>query len=318
MRNEQFRTYILSVMLMAGGATALGCSAEAPTPGTPAPNAGGSAGTAATTSGSGGGGTTSASGATGGGGAGGSAGASGGQSGASGSAGSSAAGSGGSGFGGFSYGGSTAAPTRTCETAEGTDALLDDFEDSDVNVNVADHRDGKWSTNSDGSVGAVFTGTAPSAASGREGSVGWCISSAGHTTWGANMVLTPLVPSCGYDASAYQGVCFWAKGQVDAGGPVEFGLGTGDTVPTADGGACQVAANCWYGYMASVENLSADWQQYCFAWDEFAQWAGTPEAAQFELDPASIVQMEWKFTARGAEAPTNGELCIDDVTFMTE
>ena len=24
------------------------------------------------------------------------------------------------------------------------------------------------------------------------------------------------------------------------------------------------------------------------------------------------------FTARGAEAPTNGELCIDDVRFMTE
>ena len=53
-------------------------------------------------------------------------------------------------------------------------------------------------------------------------------------------------------------------------------------------------------------------------WEELEQWDGSPEAAKFELDPQSIVQMEWKFTARGPEAPTNGELCIDDVRFMTE
>jgi hypothetical protein len=106
---------------------------------------------------------------------------------------------------------------------------------------------------------------------------------------------------------------------IEAGGPIEFGIGTGDTVPSADGGVCAVIADCWYGYMASIEGLlENEYQEYCFSWEELAPWEGTPAAAQHELDPASIVQMEWKFTARGAEAPTNGELCIDDARFMTE
>jgi hypothetical protein len=201
----------------------------------------------------------------------------------------------------------------------GPDALIDDFEDSHALVHAADGRNGSWATYTDGSVDSVFTGTSPVASEGWQDSVGWCTSASDHTVWGANLVLKPLSPTCGYDASIYTGVCFYAKGVVDAGGPIEFGIGTADTVPVADGGVCAPVTDCWYNYMATIDGLMEDaYQEYCFAWEELAQWVGTPEPALHAFDPAAIVQMEWKFTARGAEAPTNGSLCIDDVRFMTE
>ncbi len=321
---DTIRTLILSVIAM----TFSGCNEPGPSApdalpsssggsgvaGTPATGQGGAAGSAVSAGGSAGG-SAAGSGGTGGGGTNAGAGAGG----ASGSSKGGSGGSSGSGYGGLSYGGTNAGPTRTCAKDEGSEALLDDFEDEDSSINPVEGRDGKWTVITDGSMDGVFTGTEPTAGSGRDGSVGWCMSASGFNAWGANLVLTPLTPACGYDASIHKGVCFWAKGQVDAGGPIEFGIGTADTVSTTSGGACMLIANCWYGYMGAIDDLDADnYKEYCFTWDELAQWDGSPEAAKFELDPESIVQMEWKFTARGPDAPTNGELCIDDVRFLTE
>ena len=332
MPNDRFYTLILSVIVMTSTAPLGGCSADGGSPpaGPSATNSGASAGTTTSPAAGAGGAAGSATLGGSGGAAGDGAGTGGSDGGTAGSGGMSAGmggggsggssgGSAGSSYGGFSYGGTSAGPTRTCASAEGSDALLDDFEDTDTSINAVDGRNGKWSVNSDGSADGLFTGAKPTAGSGRDGSAGWCMDASGFATWGANLVLTPLTPACGYDASIHKGVCFWAKGKVDAGGPIEFGIGTGDTVPTSSGGSCVLIANCWYGHVAAIDELDPEnYKEYCFSWDELKQWDGSPEPAKFELDPESIVQMEWKFTARGPDAPTNGTLCIDDVRFMTE
>jgi hypothetical protein len=290
-----------------GGAAGMMTTPAAGSTTTPMGGSGGSGGDVTATGGTGG-----EIAGTGGGGTGGGLG--GGGTGGTGGSGGGTAGTGG--YGGFTYGGTTSAPERTCAKAEGDDALLDDFEDSNTSIHAIDGRNGSWTTNKDATVGGSFVGTAPSASSGTMNSVGWCSTVSGYTDWGANIVLKPLAPVCGYDASKYLGICFDVKGSLEAGsGPVEFGVGTADTVPDADGGAC--VTNCWYNYMAEL-TLTNAYQEVCFDWADLTQWSGTPETAQFELDAESIVQLEWKFTDRDAGGATEGELCIDNVRFKTE
>ena len=225
-------------------------------------------------------------------------------SGTAGSAGTAAGGAAGSGMGG--------AGIEACGVSTGSDKNIDDFEDGDTVVKLADGRSGYWQTYNDGSVGGVFSSHSPTALVGHNGSTGFCTDVSGFKAWGANLVANMGAPACGYDATPYSGVCFWAKGKAMGGSSVILAVGTKDTVPTGSGGACLVACNAHYEHKIALTDA---YQQFCYKWSEFAAPTIAANATpKPPLDKSHIVQLEWKFPAKN-KTSTDGSLCIDDVVF---
>jgi hypothetical protein len=200
-----------------------------------------------------------------------------------------------------------------CGKAAGAAPLIDDFEDSNTAVTELDGRSGIWENFDDSSLTGSYVPRAPTALQGRNASVGYCVAVSGYSVWGANLVANLAAPKCGYDASAYQGVCFWAKGSLSGGGPLVFAVGTDDTVPEASGGKCTANCNAHYQLKLSGDSALADqYKEYCVEWAGLAP----PTITQPKpLDAKAIVQLEWKFPA-GAGVSTDGEICIDDVRFL--
>jgi len=210
-------------------------------------------------------------------------------------------------------GGSGGSAPFVCGKAEGAAPLIDDFEDSNAFVAAVDGRSGVWENFDDSSLTGSYFPRSPTAAKGRNAGTGYCVAVSGYKEWGANLVANMSGTKCGYDASVYKGVCFWAKGSVAGGGPIVFAVGTDDTVPVASGGKCSANCNAHYQLKLTGESaLTAEYKEYCAEWSELA----LPTISEPKpLDSKAIVQMEWKFPA-GASVSTDGELCIDDVRFM--
>jgi hypothetical protein len=200
-----------------------------------------------------------------------------------------------------------------CGKSTGTEPLIDDLEDGNTNAALVDGRSGVWETFDDSTLGGSFDPRAPTATQGRNASVGYCVSVSGYKQWGADLVVNMGSPKCSYDASAYKGVCFWARGKLDAGGPVEFSVATADTDPVTSGGACEANCNSHYRLKLTGDSaLTEQYKQYCVEWAKL----DLPRVpAPKPLDAKAIVHMEWKFPA-GAGASTDGTLCVDDVSFM--
>jgi hypothetical protein len=198
-----------------------------------------------------------------------------------------------------------------CGKSTGADPLIDDFEDADTTLKLVDGRNGPWETFDDGTIGGVYAGKMPTAGTGRGGTAGFCTSITGYKAWGANLVASMNAPKCGYDASSYDGVCFWAKGKVTAGGPFVFAVGTSDTVPNGSGGMCTLQGRCNSHYEANPVLEEADYKQYCYKWSELKS-PNIPTPPAFAS--AGIVQIEWKFPAANAKS-TDGNFCVDDVAF---
>jgi hypothetical protein len=200
-----------------------------------------------------------------------------------------------------------------CGKAAGAAPLIDDFEDGNITVAQLDGRSGNWENFDDTSLGGSYTPKSPTALEGRNASVGYCIAVSGYSVWGANLVANLSGPKCGYDASVYKGVCFWAKGSVTGGGPMVFAVGTDDTVPAASGGKCSETCNAHYELkLTGASALTDEYKEYCVEWDALALPSITEPKP---LDAKALVQMEWKFPA-GAGVSTDGEICIDDIRFL--
>lgn len=210
-------------------------------------------------------------------------------------------------------GGSGGSGPFVCGKAEGAAPLVDDFEDSNTFVAAVDGRSGVWENFDDSSLTGTYAPRSPTALQGRSASAGYCVAISGYKEWGANLVANMSGTKCGYDASVYKGVCFWAKGSVAGGGPIVFAVGTDDTVPATSGGKCTANCNAHYQLKLTGDNaLTAEYKEYCAEWSELA----LPTISEPKpLDTKAIVQMEWKFPA-GASVSTDGELCIDDVRFL--
>jgi hypothetical protein len=208
-------------------------------------------------------------------------------------------------------GGAAGSAPIGCGKSTGVEPLIDDFEDGDMALKMVDGRNGPWETFDDGSIGGVYGSRTPVAATGHGGTTGFCTTLSGYKAWGANVVASMSSPKCGYDASSYDGVCFWAKGKVTAGGPFVFAVGTSDTVPDTSGGACTQQGRCNSHYEANPALQDADYKQYCYKWTELKS-PNIPMPPAF--NKATIVQIEWKFPASNAKS-TEGSFCIDDISF---
>jgi basic endochitinase B len=82
----------------------------------------------------------------------------------------------------------------------------------------------------------------------------------------------PMGSSC-YDASAYEGVSFWIKGNPAAGNTrIKFNVHTPVTEPVASGGAC--TGGC-YDHFAKLIDITPTWTRYRIRWTDLGQVACT-------------------------------------------
>lgn len=149
-------------------------------------------------------------------------------------------------------------------------------------------------------------------------------SSTSYTNWGWEEGLGLDSPSAteayGVNASAKNGITFWAKG--DSARSVVVELGTVCTIPkTRPGGACVATATlqCDIGF-ASTINVTTSWQQFNIAWASFAQptWSGYTVCTDKQN---AIVTINFKNDSAnsgttGWAGQLNGSIYVDDLAFM--
>lgn len=237
--------------------------------------------------------------------------------------------------GGNSSGGVPDNPMCPAQTADRSNPLIDDLEDGDDSVPHVGDRIGFWYTFNDGSPDGTQlppTGQGNFEPSGGIGSG----SGANGTdfaarTWGEGFVGDPAEPPavampgfarlvmtlrqvggeyCAYDASAYTGISFWAKGNVE----IQFRVPSTMTMPLNQGGngICQPA--CYDHHSVSVQ-LTDAWQLYSFAWSDLTQSGFAMPAARGPLDPATLLELHWEAYDDAAVGPF--DFSIDEVSFTT-
>jgi hypothetical protein len=208
-----------------------------------------------------------------------------------------------------------AAPIVACEVATGSgdEPLIDDFEDDDFDTLVQDGRAGSWywyNSEDDGeaqSFELVADDSAPSGASRVLHSAGGGFEWAGvglGLRWGYEDDDGTWI-ECAYDASAYQGVQFWARGSAT----LRFSASMPAVIPISAGGTCdEVQTPCWNPHAVELE-LTEQWQHYVLPFTDFVQTGGSLGP----LDAASIRTMEFQF-----EQPADFDLWLDDFSFIDE
>ncbi len=204
---------------------------------------------------------------------------------------------------------SGASPLARCApalVAEGTSPLIDDFEDGDAHAPMLEHRAGQWLTYNDGTgtesppPGTPFsTMRIP----GGRGDSHFAVHNVGSkfSKWGASLSLT-LNPHHCYDASAYAGVQFWARGR----GEIRLVVKMTQVVTEEFGGTCQ--HDCFDVHAKTIK-LGKQFEHVTVRWEELAQ-IGFGEPVPF--DPRSLDGLE--FTARPEQTPF--DFWIDDVSFL--
>lgn len=199
------------------------------------------------------------------------------------------------------------APCVPASIGSGREPLIDDFEDGDTRIPVVDQRAGVWIAYNDGTAkqeprpGSVFP--ANRIAGGR-GSSHFGLRSSGpkFSKWGGAVAIE-LNPRRCYDASAYAGVTFWARGH----GSLRFNVKMTQIVGVEFGGSC--LKDC-YDSHGSALSLAREWQRYDVRWDELKQ-RGFGTAVPF--DPRSLYSLEFAFAEGQAF-----DFWIDDVAFLTK
>lgn len=204
---------------------------------------------------------------------------------------------------------SSASPLAPCTpalVAEGKNPLIDDFEDGDAHVPLLEHRAGQWLTYNDGTAnespapGKQFLATR---IPGGRGESHFGVHNVGgkFSKWGANLSLT-LNPHHCYDASAYAGIQFWARGR----GEIRAVVKVTQVVTEEFGGTCQ--HDC-FDVHSKIIKLSKEFERVTVRWEELRQ-LGFGEPVAF--DPHSLDGID--FAVRPEETPF--DFWIDDVSFL--
>jgi expansin (peptidoglycan-binding protein) len=194
-------------------------------------------------------------------------------------------------------------------------ALIDDFEDGNATILSVAGRSGQWTAYNDATAGGTQTpkGSATPAAGGANSS-GFALhtTGSGFTSWGAGVQLDFNNTGGGassrmpFNASAYQGVSFYAKGS----GAVRVELPTLATTDSAGGGTC--TTDCLNSHGQSI-TLTADWTLITVPFAKVAQedW-GTPAA----FDASTLLGLAFKVPG-SSDAPATFDFWIDDLKFAS-
>jgi hypothetical protein len=198
------------------------------------------------------------------------------------------------------------APLQTCTpaTGPGQDLVIDDFEDQDLELPRQEGRRGQWYAYEEVSGDHQLT-IAELQTPRLQSHVGAHTSSSGHGEWAGFGV---QLSSCVYDASAYVGLHFWIRGTSN---PINVSILTPGVVPVSDGGPCvaDATAECWDAYRVTVE-LTEEWREYFFPFDEFKQNGYGQDAGPLDLTRVRSVEFQ---SIAGAF-----EYWVDDLSFYID
>jgi endoglucanase len=184
----------------------------------------------------------------------------------------------------------------------GAPVLIDDLEDGDTQIVASDGRQGAWFAFDDGSAGTRTEPTVkPDGAQGSPSAL--CIAGEGFTTWGGGLALdlnNPLAQRALYDASAYTGISFWARGA---------GTFRAMGVDKYSDPAASLCSGCYDHFQAPFTATDA-WQHYSFSWPQLKQQGFGDMQPNVCASELLALQFQW---------PANAgfELCLDDVAFTT-
>jgi chitinase len=198
--------------------------------------------------------------------------------------------------------------------AQGGFLTLDDFEapavpgtSIPITWRSRDGRKGSWHLSSDPTAAAQMAlgpaGTGGSPASKQAVHV-W----GGPGPWGALMSLSL---SC-YDASAYDGISFWIKGNPAAGNTqIKLDVVTPATLPVASGGVCTSRCNNHFG---KVVDLTGTWTRHKIPWSalQLTNCAQPVPALPAAFDPQKMILA---LAFQQPDAKAGFDFWIDDVTF---
>jgi hypothetical protein len=204
----------------------------------------------------------------------------------------------------------TAAPAHQCPklvVARGDAPLLDDWEENDSRVAPLDGRAGNWSTYDDGTgkqtppdKSPLFPTRIPGSRDGSKRALH--VFGSKFKDWGVTFGAELANAAC-YDASAYAGVEFWAKGP----GVIKVGFQMIDVQDEKYGGLCKT--DC-YNTHRTIVRLDKTWRHYKIRWEELAQ---LYDAGPFlTFDPRRVRFFE---IGIGPES-TPYDLWLDDVAFL--
>lgn len=192
--------------------------------------------------------------------------------------------------------------------------MIDDFEDGDGALKEIGGRMGFWYVYKDMTAGAtVMPDEGAAVVPADPGPMGTGkairVSGSGFKDWGAGIgfqfnKMGNNMPNP-YNASAYTGVAFMAKGNV----PIRVGFGVPDVLPPSEGGTCvdnAMMTNCHdlHGYLV---RLPSDWKQVKVPFKSLAQQMYGMKA---NWDASKVVSAIFH-----VDAVPSFEIFIDDVGF---
>jgi hypothetical protein len=182
---------------------------------------------------------------------------------------------------------------------------IDDFDDDDA-LFSGNGLDGGWYAYGDGSSGTITggDGLAPVPLGVEGGALR--VEAGGFTSWGP-VFGAWLSESCLFDASAYDGVTFYAKGNVTGApnGKVSLRLVGLEDITPDKGGLCE--SNCYNSPYVELSLDSDCYSRYSFRFDEFHR-VGESEST---LAPSELYLMDFAIGTA-----TSFEIWIDELSFF--
>ena len=205
----------------------------------------------------------------------------------------------------------------TEEPPPGDQDLVDDLEDGDDAILEASGRLGGWYTFNDETGGTQEppgTGFVPSSGGAGGSAFAAVTTGEGFTEWGAGMGFDLNNPSAvggtgargPYDASAYRGIAFSARGNV----PVRLGFETTGVTPVDRGGTCvpgtEEGQECEDVHGANL-SLDEEWQEFEIPFSQLRQ-GGWGQPVELALTDVIAVMFL-------VEPDVEFEIAVDDIRF---
>ncbi len=194
--------------------------------------------------------------------------------------------------------------------------LIDNMDDGNIDIENIEGRRGYWYAYDDGSGGSATPSSGQpfglTARPDAENNYAINLVAADFSAWGAGVgvnVNDDGLTAHAYDASAYDGVSFWAR--VGPGSETTVRVGISDVNSDAAGGVCS-GPNCGDHHGMTLE-FTEEWAQYHLKFSEITRLNfGPPAGSIFQPDKMYGVQ----FTAATVNADV--DLWIDDLEFFVE
>ena len=197
-------------------------------------------------------------------------------------------------------------PCPEVVVARGTAPMIDDWEQNDFRLLASDGRSGEWAAFDDGTAKGKSLANSPLLPSpipgGRENSRrALHISGTKLETWGASIGSNLAAGAC-YDATAYGGIEFWAKGK----GAFFVGIQMIDVSELKVGGFC--TKDCYNTHRKRVD-LDGSWQHVTARWADLVQ---RDPSGLIDFDPRRIRWIELWIP----EEDTPFDIWLDDLSFL--